>query len=145
MAASSSKAKNILELDQIVSDYLVFRKCDEASRVLILRRDFFSEDTPHNRKKPLVTSKILSAFDNGDYAELLSLWETYIVQFSSQNLSASLAYEIKAAEFLCNLHCAVYPFRSEVFRGIGKLNILTFKVSETVHCSNLSFCEEIVS
>jgi hypothetical protein len=145
MAASSSKAKNILELDQIVSDYLVFRKCDEASRVLLLRRDFFSEDTPHNRKKPLVTSKILSAFDNGDYAELLSLWETYIVQFSSQNLSASLAYEIKAAEFLCNLHCAVYPFRSEVFRGIGKLNILRFKVSETVNCTNLGFCEEIVS
>jgi hypothetical protein len=135
MAASSSKAKNILELDQIVSDYLVFRKCDEASRVLLLRRDFFSEESPHNSKKPLVTSKILSAFDNGDYAELLSLWETYIVQFSSQNLSASLAYEIKAAEFLCNLHCAVYPFRSEVFRGIGKLNTLSFGVSTAKNCT----------
>lgn len=131
MAASSSKSKNILELDQIVSDYLVFRKCDEASRVLLLRRDFFSED---NSKKPLVTSKILAAFDNGDYAELLSLWETYIVQFSSQNLSASFAYEIKAAEFLCNLHCAVYPFRSEVFRGVGKLDILSFGVPTTDNC-----------
>ena len=144
MAASSSKAKNILELDQIVSDYLVFRKCDEASRVLLLRRDFFSEESPHNSKKPLVTSKILSAFDNGDYAELLSLWETYIVQFSSQNLSASLAYEIKAAEFLCNLHCAVYPFRSEVFRGIGKLNTLSFGVSTAKNCTKLSFYDKLL-
>ena len=122
MAAAALKSKNILELDQIVSDYLIFRKCNQASEALLLQRDFFSEEcSVAAERNPVVSKRILAAFDSGDYASLLSLWETYIVQFSSGILSESLTYEIKAAEFLCNLHCAIYPFRSEIIRGYGEI------------------------
>jgi hypothetical protein len=121
MSAAALKSKNILELDQIVSDYLIFRKCNQASEALLLQRDFFSEECSDSSRNPVVSSRILAAFDSGDYASLLSLWETYIVQFSSGILSESLTYEIKAAEFLCNLHCAIYPFRSEIIRGYGEI------------------------
>lgn len=122
MDPASVKVKNILDLDQMVSDYLIFRKCDEASKSLLIKRDFISDEPSHHHKRPFVSSKILAAFDKGDYALLLSLWETYIVHFSSETLSQSLAYEVKAAEFLCNLHCAVLPFRKEVIQRVGKSN-----------------------
>ena len=82
-----------------------------------LIRTYFTTGSPG---KAAISSRILTAFDEGDYATLLNLWETFIVQPSTDSLSQSLSYELKAAEFLCNLHCAVYPFRSEVIRRVGK-------------------------
>lgn len=139
MSAAALKSKNILELDQIVSDYLIFRKCNQASEALLLQREFFSEECTTSERNPVVSSRILAAFDSGDYASLLSLWETYIVQFSSGILSESLTYEIKAAEFLCNLHCAIYPFRSEIIRGYGKIiTRLQFDTLLSIICHSTS-------
>lgn len=141
MSAAALKSKNILELDQIVSDYLIFRKCNQASEALLLQSDFFCEECSDSSRNPVVSSRILCAFDSGDYASLLSLWETYIVQFSSGILSESLKYEIKAAEFLCNLHCAIYPFRSEIIRGYGEIIVRSQFIVSLCFLSTSSFLE----
>lgn len=116
----SSIVTNVLDLDKMVSDYLLFRNCGEASLALLRKREFFRDEYQNDDEKPVIAGKILAAFDSGDYALLLSLWESYVIQSSNESLSTTLAYEMKAVEYLCNLHCAVYPFRAEVIRKVGE-------------------------
>lgn len=117
MAAVQLQGKSVCDLDQLVSDYLVFRKFNDASKLTNLRKNI---GTSKADGKFAVSSRILTAFDDGDYSALLSLWETFIVQPQNEALCLPLTRELKATEFLCNLHCAVYPFRPEVMRRVGK-------------------------
>jgi hypothetical protein len=140
---SSSKLKNLSDLDQLVSDYLLFRKHhdtgSESGSSAVVKKDSSSifPDNPEDSKDTKhfsVSDKILAAFDDGDYAFLLSLWETFIVQPSFESLSPTLSYEFKAAEFLCNLHCAVFPFRSEIIRRLGKSIVCTYMYTIYIAC-----------
>ena len=116
MAATQLQGKSVCELDQLVSDYLVFRKFNDASKLTNLRNKL---GTSKSDGKIAVSCRILTAFDDGDYSALLSLWETFIVQPLNDALCLPLTRELKATEFLCNLHCAVYPFRPEIVRRVG--------------------------
>ena len=129
MTTTTGKIKTILELDQLVADYLAYRKCNDAEALISNLKDLGTNDS---YGRGAISSRILSAFDDGDYQSLLSLWETHIVQSTSDTISLSLGYEVKAAEFLCNLHCAVYPFRPEVIRRVGK-QLLTVLI-DVLHC-----------
>jgi hypothetical protein len=113
------KLNHVSDLDQLVSEYLIFRKCEDASRAFEFREEFkrVSDSVPNNLIS--VSAKILIAFDEGDYESLLKLWEENIVQPSQESMHDDLIYEVKAAEFLCNLHCAVYPFRLEGIKKAG--------------------------
>lgn len=123
MATVISKVTSISELDQLVSDYQAFRKFNDASELISIRKDLGSSKSAG---RFAISSKILTAFDHGDYACILSLWETYIIQSLNETLCSTLTRESKDTEFLCNLHCAVYPFRPEVIRRVGKTIPSTF-------------------
>lgn len=121
----------VTELDLLVSDYLIFRKCESANELFASRDEFVCSDPIIDKNETgSASSKILTAFDDGDYFLLLNLWETCIVKPSIESGNATFLYECKACEFLCNLHGAVYPFRSEFIRKLGKN--LTFVFSSMI-------------
>ena len=111
--------QKIAELDHLVDGYLKFRDCPDATKAFAAQRKPHIVQKVKKVKKPPVADRILAAFDDGDYPLLLSLWETFIVQQALDFVPPDLEGSRKTAEFLCNLHCAIYPFRSEVMRRAG--------------------------
>ena len=129
MASSSSSSadkvvdQQIAELDTLVEGYLNFRQCDDANKAFTAARKPLVAQKVFKRIKkppsPPMLERVLAAFDDGDYPLLLSLWETFIVQQALEYVPPELEESRRNAEFLCNLHCAIYPFRSEVMRKAG--------------------------
>jgi len=135
--------EKIAELDQLVHSYLQFRQCDASATAFVETKKpnvhaavKANKKTAKNNHQPPVADRILAAFDDGDYPLLLSLWETFIVQPALDRLASSptssssssptpsaLEEQRKNAEFLCNLHCAIYPFRADVMRRAGSPDV----------------------
>ena len=104
-------------LDDLVSEYLSFRGYTSALKHLGVDRitkTKSSDDKPNSD----ILSRIVSAFDRGDYPIVLSLWNAYVVQVSSA-FSSEVQIDAKRAEFYVNVYCASYPFRNEVIREAG--------------------------
>ena len=139
--ANMAENEKIAELDQLVHSYLQFRQCDASATAFVETKKpnvhaavKANKKTAKNNHQPPVADRILAAFDDGDYPLLLSLWETFIVQpaldrlassstSSSSSVPSALEEQRKNAEFLCNLHCAIYPFRADVMRRAGSPDV----------------------
>lgn len=108
------------KLDQLVSDYLLFRSFKHTQQQLFLdKRQPLSVNKESSRHLRDTIQRILNAFDSGDYPRLVTLWETYINQKIGTVKSTLIAVEAREMEFLANLCCAIYPFRSEVIKSAG--------------------------
>ena len=108
------------KLDQLVSDYLLFRSFKHTQQQLFLdKRQPISVNKESVRHLRDTIQRILNAFDSGDYPRLVTLWETYINQKIGTVKSTLIAVEAREMEFLANLCCAIYPFRSEVIKSAG--------------------------
>jgi hypothetical protein len=103
------------ELDEFVSEYLLFKNCKQSHELFTTEKDYFKSPTSIEEQK-LVISRIVSAVVNGEYTTALTLWDTYVIS-SSQNQEAD------SAEFIMNLFCAIYPFRSDVIKSAGNPKI----------------------
>lgn len=99
------------ELDEFVSEYLLFKNCKQSHELFTTEKDYFKSPTSIEEQK-LIISRIVSAIVNGEYTTALTLWDTYVTA-SNQNQEAD------SAEFTMNLFCAIYPFRSDVIKSAG--------------------------
>ncbi|CBJ48688.1 similar to F59G1.4 [Ectocarpus siliculosus] len=55
---------------------------------------------------------LFKAFDDGDLSAFLSAWAAFIPNILRRGTPSSLARELRVAEFLACVHCAVLPFRA---------------------------------
>jgi len=96
-------------LDDLVEDYLRFRL---APRTLI---SFQNEKITNSSdpEKSHIKERILSAFSNGNYPILLQLWDSLVIKYLPSR-SLGIVAESNKVEFLINIHCAIFPFRTEV-------------------------------
>ena len=130
MASSSSSSsadkvveQKIAELDTLVEGYLHFRQPAAAEVFTTARKPHKVFKRIKKPPNPPVLDRVLAAFDDGDYPLLLSLWETFIVQQALEYVPPELDESRKNAEFICNLHCAIYPFRSDIMRKAGSPDV----------------------
>ena len=109
------------KLDQLVSDYLLFRSFKHTQQQLFLdkRQPLLGHREQSGRHLRDTIQRILNALDNGDYPRLVTLWDTYVTQKIGTVKSTLIAVEAREAEFLANLLCSIYPFQSEVIQSAG--------------------------
>ena len=104
----------ILELDQMIYDYLLFRNYKSSSHHFNIERQFHKshDNGMDNEQKESIIDRIMTAVEKCDSPRLLSLWDAYVVQGLSQK-SVAVNAETRIAEFYIHLYCATYPFRNE--------------------------------
>jgi hypothetical protein len=104
---------DLTELDQLVSDYLVFRQFYGSARQLNIDRasinasDSIDVDT---KESEVVLANIEHAMHVNDCAQLLTLWDKYVVQ-TLELRSESIIAAARATEFNLHVYCATHPFR----------------------------------
>ena len=109
------------KLDKMVSDYLLFRSFKQTQQQLFLdKRHSLHANGPESARHQRATiQRILNALDNGDYPQLVTLWDSFITQKIGTVKSSLLAMEAREAEFLANLCGAIYPLRPEIIQIAG--------------------------
>lgn len=103
------------ELDQLVENYLKFRKFPKAAAALADERT----DADNNKEledRHEVIERIMKSLESCDSLRLLTLWDTYVTQVLNQHPQETIA-EARVAEFYLHLYCATYPFRGEVLES----------------------------
>jgi len=117
------KPQELERLDTLVSEYLLFRSFKQTQQQLFLDKRSpatkLNGDDAAARNQRSIIQRILNALDSGDYPRILTLWDTYISQKIGTVKSTLLNAEARDSEFLVNLNCAVYPFRSSVIQQAG--------------------------
>jgi len=111
------------KLDKMVSDYLLFRSFKQTQQQLFLdKRSSLhgnGQTKEGGRHQRATIQRILNALDNGDYPQLVTLWDSFITQKIGTVKSSLLAAEAREAEFLANLCGAIYPLRPEIIQIAG--------------------------
>ena len=121
------KPAELERLDTLVSEYLLFRSFKQTQQQLFLDKRSpaakLKGDDSGARNQRAIIQRILNALDSGDYPRTLTLWDTYIAQKIGTVKSTVLNAEARDAEFLVNLSCAIYPFRSNVIQTAGSPDV----------------------
>ncbi len=121
------KPTELERLDTLVSDYLVFRSFKQTQQQLFLDKrspaNKLNSDDSGARNRRAIIQRILNAMDSGDYPRTITLWDTYIAQKIGTVKSMSLNAEARDAEFLVNIGCSIYPFRSDVIQNAGSPDV----------------------
>jgi hypothetical protein len=121
------RPQELERLDTLVSEYLVFRSFKQTQQQLFLdKRSPASKlggDDSGSRNRRAIIQRILNALDSGDYPRCITLWDTYISQKIGTVKSMALNTESREAEFLYNLACGIYPFRSHVIKEAGSPDV----------------------
>jgi len=107
---------NLDELDQLVENYLKFRKFHKAATALAEERHEGDGTSKELEDRHDVIERIMKSLETCDSLRLLTLWDTYITQDLDQHPSETIS-EARMAEFYLHLYCATYPFRGEVLES----------------------------
>lgn len=117
MLKTALSQRDLEKLDDLVSEYLLFRSYKSTQQQLFL--DKKSSSLESSRLQRGIVNRIMGALDSGDYPRVITLWDTYILQKLGTMKPTSLHSEARDAEFLVHLLCALYPFHPEVIQNCG--------------------------
>jgi hypothetical protein len=108
---------NLDELDQLVENYLRFRKFGKSVEALAAERQE-AKNIKELENRDDVIDRIMKSLEKCDSLRLLTLWDTYVIQVLDEHPAETVA-EARVAEFYVHLYCATYPFRGEVLETVN--------------------------